>query len=254
MALAMETVIQPRTTQVPELNEFLVPKILGMNLKKQVEDRSNGSETNDFTNRENDDVNTSHELIENVKKKFTKILDHDEASEVDLDTVETAENEVIEMAPERRRDSGNEKQSSYLLQPFLKPIVQKVEERPIENPILRALFGNNNNNNKTAYTWISRERSATNNCHPFKKTELSRDIVNEGTIAQIPKSLTKERQKSQQDALKTEVDKEESQPVKAQLVAPVDKGTLSPKKYAQEKENAKPITADNVMVKAASDQ
>lgn len=82
--------------------------------------------------------------------------------------------------------SSNLRTSSFLLEPFLKPVGTSIENSK-QNPVLRALFGGQNPPGLSPWTFAT----STSNCHPFKKTELSHDLATDDMPAEIPKSLIK---------------------------------------------------------------
>lgn len=205
------TTLQTLTTQqqtMTEIKEFLVPTILSVNLKKTNEDRLPILETDNSSNHQNgDDVNISSspsECDENEEKNFPNLIDHD--NQINIEILDSGEDDedVIEMAPRSNRSRGKH-QSTFLLEPFLKPVDQNIEGNK-ENPVLKALYGGQSSPAKySSQSWGPGEKTSINNCHPFKKTELSQDLSSDDIPTQIPKSLLKKSKKKVVSASPTRV-------------------------------------------------
>lgn len=107
-----------------------------------------------------------------------------------------------EMSPKKKAKSvGCKQRSSFLLQPFLKPVDPHIESNK-ENPVLQALFGGKSPPGLSSWRFLN--KTSINNCHPFKKTELSHDLATDDTPAEIPKSLLKKPSRIKKKASKEE--------------------------------------------------
>ncbi|KAK6619234.1 hypothetical protein RUM44_003616 [Polyplax serrata] len=93
-------------------------------------------------------------------------------------------------SPELETDESTGRQNG---DPFLKPVDTHIETNK-ENPVLKALFGGKTPQGLTPWTFVT--KTSINNCHPFKKTELSHDLTGDDTPAEIPKSLMKNPSRS----------------------------------------------------------
>lgn len=192
---------QQQSSTMTEIKEFLVPTIISVNLKKTAEDRLPILENDHSSNHQNgEDVNSKSssqsEYDENEEKNFPNLLDNE--NQINIEILDSGEDDedVIEMAPR----SNRKHQSSFLLEPFLKPVDQNMDGNK-ENPVLKALYGGRASPTKCQQSWVSPgEKTSINNCHPFKKTELSQDLSSDDIPAQIPKSLLKKSKKKKEVA------------------------------------------------------
>ena len=103
------------------------------------------------------------------------------------------------MTPKKKSKTNTKQQSSFLLQPFLKPVDPHIHSDK-ENPVLKALFGGKSPSGLTAWTYVT--KTSINNCHPFKKTELSHDLTSDDTPAETPRSLQKKTSQTRKKSSK----------------------------------------------------